>query len=61
MEIEFETWTSSENQSEIHYFIKGTNIYIGGFNPQYISKYTFEKFIEGFAPITGERKRELND
>lgn len=32
----FEKWRSSENRTEIHIFIEGTQIYVMGFNPNLI-------------------------
>jgi len=34
--VRIERWKSSEQNEEIHFFVKGTQIYLAGFNPQLI-------------------------
>jgi len=40
MELFVEHWASSENQAEVHFFLKdtGTRIYVFGYNPEFISQ-----------------------
>ena len=37
MELVYERWQSTDAQSAVHYFIKGTDTYIFGYNPEFIS------------------------
>ncbi len=37
MKIRIERWTSSEQREEIHVFIEGTQTYLFGYNPNYVS------------------------
>ena len=57
-ELVYEKWVSTDNQEEIHYFLKNTDIYVFGFNPNKISKNIVEGMLHkhGFF-ILGERKR----
>lgn len=35
--LRVEGWESTENEREIHFFIKGTQTYVAGFNPKLIT------------------------
>lgn len=46
IDIHIEKWVSSENNEEIHFFIEGTQTYLGGFNPKLISTADFVSFLD---------------
>ncbi len=44
--VTFETWRSSTGEREIHFFLKGTDVYVFGFHPKYVSATEVKKFLK---------------
>lgn len=58
--VKYEIWESSENRSEIHYFLEGTDTYVLGFNPKIIQSADVIKLLNKFD-ILGPRKLRKKD
>ncbi|MFI5220477.1 MAG: hypothetical protein ACHQNT_13410 [Bacteroidia bacterium] len=56
--INAELWNSTDNQSEIHYFIKGTDTYIFGYNPRYFTEQEVNNILSKNFKIGKLRKRK---
>lgn len=56
--IWLESWKSSANEEEIHYFLLDTDTYVAGFNPARINREVFESRLAelGYA-VKGVRHR----
>lgn len=46
MKFKTEKWVSTQNQSEIHYFV-GENTYVFGYNPKFFTKKQVQSFLKG--------------
>ena len=59
IELYYERWLSSDNQTEIHYFIKGTDVYVFGYNPDLLNEDIVNRILEeNNYKITGPKKRK---
>ena len=59
-EINLEKWTSTDNQEEVHFFIKGTDIYLFGYNPKKVSFDSIAELMKKNGFVLSE-KRERNE
>lgn len=58
-EIWYEEWECTTGQRERHYFIKGTDTYVLGFNPEFLPVEQAEDILKTLGyKITGERRKE---
>lgn len=43
--LQLEVWQSNIGKEEYHFYIEDTDKYVGGFNPEFISKDAIKKFM----------------
>lgn len=45
-QLRAERWHSTEKRDEIHFFVKGTDLYVAGFNPKLITAAQMEAVLK---------------